>query len=44
MVYSSGIRDSYNCYTGYGGIRPLCNLPSSIKVSKDEDGIYKLDF
>lgn len=26
------------------GVRPLCNIPSSIKVIQDEDGVYKLDF
>ena len=32
-VYTDGTLLSNNAYGGYGGVRPLCNLPSSILVS-----------
>ena len=41
-VYSGGSLDSYDAYYGHLGVRPACNLPSSILVSDspDTDGAY----
>jgi hypothetical protein len=41
-VNVGGLLGSSNCNSGTGGIRPACNLPSSILVSDtpDEDGAY----
>jgi len=46
FVYSSGTLDGINAYTGYSGVRPLCNLQSSILVSDtvDVDGCYVVIF
>lgn len=45
-VNSSGALNYYNAYNGNYGVRPLCNLPSSILVSDttDADGCYTLSF
>lgn len=45
-VNSSGALYYTNVYGGYTGVRPLCNLPSSILVSDttDADGCYTLLF
>lgn len=43
-IQKSGTLTGNHAYAGLYGVRPLCNIPSSIRVSKDEDGIYKLDF
>ena len=41
-IASNGFRDSVVAFRGRNGIRPACNLPSSILVSDtpDEDGAY----
>lgn len=44
VVDNAGNVSFVEAMTGHVGIRPLCNLPSSIKVTQDEDGIYKLNF
>ena len=43
-VYSSGAMDWNRAYCGYWGVRPLCNLLSSILVSDspDSDGAYTI--
>lgn len=43
-VGSSGALDYDNAYSGHGGVRPLCNLLSSILVSDspDSDGAYTI--
>lgn len=45
-VNSSGALYSEAAYYGDSGVRPLCNLPSSILVSNnpDENGIYTMEF
>ena len=43
-VNYSGALYYTTAYSGINGVRPLCNIPSSIKVTQDEDGIYKLIF
>lgn len=43
-VNATGAIGDAPAYSGAWGIRPLCNLPSSIRVTQDEDGIYKLAF
>ena len=44
LAGSSGTSSSTYVYSGNPGVRPLCNLPSSIEVSSvpDEDGCYTL--
>lgn len=43
-VYSDGTLDWYNAYYGNNGVRPLCNIQSSILVSDtaDSDGAYTI--
>lgn len=43
-VHSSGALNGYSAYYGRGGVRPLCNLSSSILVSDtaDSDGAYTI--
>lgn len=43
-VYSSGALSWHGAYRGSGGVRPLCNLSSSILVSDspDSDGAYTI--
>ena len=43
-VYSDGTLHGYNAYDGDGGVRPLCNLPSSILVSDtvNSEGNYTI--
>ena len=43
-ISSSGDLSNDSAYAGYEGVRPLCNLPSSILVSDtvDEDGCYNI--
>ena len=43
-IHSDGELRSVSAISGLGGIRPLCNIPSSIRVSEepDEDGCYTL--
>lgn len=43
-VIASGTLSWSDARHGAIGVRPLCNISSSIKVTQDEDGIYKLDF
>ena len=42
FVHSNGLFGSHNAYFSTRGVRPACNLPSSILVSNspDEDGAY----
>ncbi|WP_217958060.1 DUF6273 domain-containing protein [Acutalibacter muris] len=44
LVYSSGAMNRNNAYYGHRGVRPLCNLSSSILVSDspDSDGAYTI--
>lgn len=43
-VHSDGTLDNYSAYDGYNGVRPLCNLSSSILVSDttNADGNYEI--
>lgn len=43
-VKSSGALNNYTAFSGYLGVRPLCNLPSAILVSdnRDSDGAYTI--
>lgn len=43
-VYADGTLDRTSAYYGYGGVRPLCNLSSSILVSDttNADGNYEI--
>ena len=44
FVYSDGSLNYYSAYYGFWGVRPLCNLKSSILVSDspDSDGAYTI--
>lgn len=44
IVDSFGRWSSSNAYTGSYGARPLCNIPSSVRVSEtpDENGVYTI--
>jgi hypothetical protein len=44
VVYTSGALSDDRAYYGYGGVRPHCNLPSSILVSDTagSDGAYTI--
>ena len=46
VVDSSNGFGSFHAYSGYSGVRPLCNLSSSVFVSDnpDENGIYTITF
>lgn len=45
-VGSSGALSNYSAHGGYVGVRPLCNLKSTVVVSDnpDENGIYTIEF
>ena len=46
VVRSDGSTDYFVAWNGYGGIRPLCNLNSTLPVSNqpDSDGTYQLQY
>ena len=46
IVLAAGSLDYDYAYIGYGGVRPLCNLNSTLPVSDqpDSDGIYQLQY
>ena len=46
VVRSDGSPDYFVAWNGYGGIRPLCNLNSTLPVSNqpDSDGTYQLQY
>lgn len=46
VVSSSGYTDYFVALNGYGGVRPLCNLNSTLPVSDqpDSDGTYQLQY
>ena len=44
MIGTDGKRDGRTSDAEFGGIRPLCNLPSTVRVSEtpDENGVYTI--
>lgn len=44
MVGTNGKRDSRATSSEFGGVRPLCNIPSTVRVSEtpDENGVYTI--